>query len=180
MASPRLSKGAILALDPSTSKLICSITFQYNPETIVRTLTPNWKDNDPLHIASTPEETINISIELGATDQLEKADPITAESGIYPALSALETLTYPNSRWIFKHYFDDKEILRELADYYNKDYYRFEFKTKGERNNSPKTMEKRSFDVVLVDDNRGYVVKLDKHSKYAPRAKELRSLYRNL
>ncbi len=100
MVSPQLSKGAVIALDSSSSQPICSITFQYNPETIVRTLSPNWKEDNPLHMVSTPEETINISIELDATNKLEMGDPIIAESGIYPELSALETLVYPKSRSI--------------------------------------------------------------------------------
>jgi hypothetical protein len=40
--------------------------------------------------------------------------------------------------WIFKHFFDDSAIFRELADHYNKDLYRFEFKTVGERNKAIK------------------------------------------
>ena len=69
--------------------------------------------------------------------------------------------------WIFKHFFDDREIFRELADYYNKDLYRFEFKTIGERNKALKLLEMRGFDVDLVEDLKGYVVKLPRHSRYA-------------
>jgi hypothetical protein len=56
--------------------------------------------------------------------------------------------------WIFKHFFDDSAIFRELADHYNKDLYRFEFKTVGERNNAIKLLELRGFDVELVEDPR--------------------------
>ncbi|MGV8174813.1 MAG: hypothetical protein ACP5OU_03845 [Methanothrix sp.] len=35
---------------------------------------------------------------------------------------------------VFKHVFDGSEIFKELADHYNKDFYRSEFKTVGERN----------------------------------------------
>jgi hypothetical protein len=31
--------------------------------------------------------------------------------------------------FVFRHYFDDKEIFRELADHYDRNNYRFEFKT---------------------------------------------------
>jgi hypothetical protein len=34
--------------------------------------------------------------------------------------------------WIFKHFLDDSEIFRELADHYKKDLFSFEFKTLGE------------------------------------------------
>ncbi|OPY50652.1 MAG: hypothetical protein A4E48_01804 [Methanosaeta sp. PtaU1.Bin060] len=71
-------------------------------------------------------------------------------------------------RWIFKHFFDDQEIFRELADYYNKDLYRFEFKTVGERNKALKLLDLRGFEVDLVQDLRGYAVKLPKYSRYAP------------
>jgi hypothetical protein len=37
--SPRLLKGAIVAVDPETSKQT-TIAFQYNPETLKRTLQP--------------------------------------------------------------------------------------------------------------------------------------------
>ena len=70
--------------------------------------------------------------------------------------------------WIFKHFFDDSVIFKELADYYNKDLYRFEFKTVGERNKALKLLELRGFEVELVEDLGGYVVKLPRYSKYAP------------
>ena len=46
--------------------------------------------------------------------------------------------------WIFKHFFDESAIFRELADHYNKDLYRFEFKTVGERNKVPSSFSLRS------------------------------------
>ena len=56
--------------------------------------------------------------------------------------------------WIFKHFFDDSAIFRELADHYNKDLYRFEFKTVGERNKAIKLLELRGFEVELVENLR--------------------------
>jgi hypothetical protein len=38
--------------------------------------------------------------------------------------------------WVFKHFFEDKEMFKALADFYNEDQFRFEFKTFGERNNA--------------------------------------------
>ena len=60
--------------------------------------------------------------------------------------------------WIFKHFFDDSAIFKELADYYNKDLFRFEFKTVGERNKALKLLELRGFEIELVEDLKGYVV----------------------
>ena len=70
--------------------------------------------------------------------------------------------------WIFKHFFDDSAIFWELADHYNKNLSRFEFKTIGERNKAIKLLELRGFDVELVEELRGYVVKLPRYSKYTP------------
>jgi hypothetical protein len=56
--------------------------------------------------------------------------------------------------WIFKHFFDDSAIFKELADYYNKGLFRFEFKTVGERNKALKLLELRGFEVELAEDLR--------------------------
>jgi hypothetical protein len=69
--------------------------------------------------------------------------------------------------WICKHFFEDKEIFKALLEYYNKDSYRFEFKSTGARNQALKILERYSFDYVFVEDVTGYVVKLPKFSKYA-------------
>ncbi len=69
--------------------------------------------------------------------------------------------------WVFKHFFDNKEIFKALLDHYNKDLYRFEFKSTGARNNALKLLERSGFDYDLVEDLRGYVVQLPKSAKYA-------------
>jgi hypothetical protein len=69
--------------------------------------------------------------------------------------------------WVFKHFFDNKELFKALLDYYNKDQYRFELKSTGERNNALKILERNGFDYDLVEDLKGYMVELPKHAKYA-------------
>jgi hypothetical protein len=69
--------------------------------------------------------------------------------------------------WVFKHFFEDKEMFKSLLDYYNQDQYRFEYKSIGARNNALKILEKNGFDYDLVEDLSGYVVKLPKFAKYA-------------
>jgi len=69
--------------------------------------------------------------------------------------------------WAFKHFFDNKEIFDALLDYYNKDLYRFEFKSTGTRNNALKILERNGFDYELVEEMSGYMVKLPKSAKYA-------------
>jgi hypothetical protein len=70
--------------------------------------------------------------------------------------------------WIFKHFFEDKETFKALFDHYDKDQYRFEFKSIGARNNAIKILEQNGFDYELVEDLAGYIVKLPKYTKYAP------------
>jgi DNA integrity scanning protein DisA with diadenylate cyclase activity len=69
--------------------------------------------------------------------------------------------------WVFKQFFDNHEHFNALLDYYNKDLYRFEFKSIGARNNALKLLERNGFDYDLVEDLKGYVVQLPKSAKYA-------------
>jgi len=52
-------------------------------------------------------------------------------------------------------------------DYYNKDLYRFEFKSHAARNNGLKILEGHGFDYELVEDLKGYMIRLPKSAKYA-------------
>ncbi len=97
--SPCTLKGAIASIDPLIP-LPKVIVFQYNPETMTRTLTPRIASNEKhesTKISLPPEETISLKIELDATDGLEKADRKAVGLGIHPQLAALETLIYPMS-----------------------------------------------------------------------------------
>ena len=100
--SPKLTKGAIVALDP-LNPLASVIIFQYNPKSLSRGLNAqtSGEDGSPsevLRLDGPPIETITISeLEIDATDQLETANPIATTLGIYPQLSALEMLLYPKS-----------------------------------------------------------------------------------
>ena len=70
--------------------------------------------------------------------------------------------------WVFKQFFDNRALFDALLNYYNKDLYRFEFKSTGARNNALKLLERNGFDYDLVEDLKGYVVQLPKSAKYAP------------
>jgi len=99
--SPRLMKGAIIGMDPF-NPLASVVVFQYNPETLTRTLTARAAGaqanrGEALRLAGPPEETIRLEVEIDASDQLETADPIATSMGLYPTLSALEMLLYPKS-----------------------------------------------------------------------------------
>jgi len=69
--------------------------------------------------------------------------------------------------WLFKQFFDNRALFDALLDHYNKDLYRFEFKSTGARNNALKLLERNDFDYDLVENLQGYVVKLPKFAKYA-------------
>jgi hypothetical protein len=99
--SPKLLKGAIVGVDP-LNPLASVVVFQYNPDTLTRTLTARAAGaqanrGEALRLAGPPEETIRVEVEIDATDQLETADPIATSLGLYPTLSALEMLLYPKS-----------------------------------------------------------------------------------
>ena len=76
------------------------------------------------------------------------------------------TLFKAGNHWIFKHYFDDPDTFRELAEYYDKEGFRFVLKTPGERNRALKLLERSGFDVAQVENTKGYVVKLNRYSRY--------------
>ena len=69
--------------------------------------------------------------------------------------------------WLFKQFFENKEIFKALLGYYNQDNYRVEFKTIADRNNALKVLERNGVDYDLVEDLQGYAVKLSKFAKYA-------------
>jgi len=99
--SPRLTKGAIIGFN-LPNPLASVIIFQYNPQTLTRSLRARTASTDGApaevtRLSGAPEETITLDIEIDATDQLEKADATTVSMGIYPQLSALEMLLYPKS-----------------------------------------------------------------------------------
>lgn len=103
--SPRVQKGALIGIDP-LNPLASIIVFQYNPETMTRTLVPQTAGGnatggtapgEAMRIAGPPQESIKLDIAIDATDQLETAAPTAMASGIHPQLAALEMLLYPKS-----------------------------------------------------------------------------------
>jgi hypothetical protein len=99
--SPRFLKGAIVGVDPF-NPLASVIVFQYNPDTMTRTLEPRAVSSEgdrgeAFRLTGAPKETIKLAVEIDATDQLEQANPLATTMGIYPTLAALEMLLYPKS-----------------------------------------------------------------------------------
>lgn len=99
--SPRLLKGALIGVDP-LNPLGAVVVFQYNPDTMTRKLEPRavaaeGDRGEAFRLTGAPKETITLSIEIDATDQLEQANPVAIATGIYPTLAALEIMLYPKS-----------------------------------------------------------------------------------
>lgn len=104
--SPRTARGAIVGLDPA-NPLASAVAFQYNPDELSRTLqartatggsgTSEGARNEALRLTGAPIETITLTVEIDAADQLAAGDPLATALGIYPQLSSLEMLLYPKS-----------------------------------------------------------------------------------
>jgi hypothetical protein len=100
--SPRVQKGVLYGIDPSRPGT-GAIVFQYNPDTLTRTLraqTAGAQGGDrveALRLKAPPEETIRLEVEIDATDQLETLQGPAAAAGLHPTLAALEMLVYPKS-----------------------------------------------------------------------------------
>ena len=100
--SPILLKGAIVSLDPNIGIPTGTITFQYNPDEVTRSLRPQSVGDEPdrteiFRLKGPPIETINCTVEIDATDQLASSNATTLAFGIQPQLAALELLVYPSS-----------------------------------------------------------------------------------
>lgn len=104
--SPRTARGALVGLDVA-NPLASIVLFQYNPDEMTRSLQARAATgggplsggarNEALRLTGAPIETISVAVEIDASDQLEKANPIATTLGIYPQLSSLEMLLYPKS-----------------------------------------------------------------------------------
>jgi hypothetical protein len=90
-------------MDADGRAVIRSIVFQYNPETLARTLAPRGAKAESgdrleaLRLIGPPVETLKLEIVLDATDRLEKPaqNPTTVADGIAADLAELETMVAP-------------------------------------------------------------------------------------
>jgi len=97
---PRILKGALVAYQlPDLVPTI--VVFQYNPDQVSRSLQGRvWQGGgrgDAQRTDGPPEETISLSVEIDATDQLERPgeNGVTVDNGLHPAIAAIESLMYP-------------------------------------------------------------------------------------
>jgi hypothetical protein len=100
-STPRPLRGAIVAVDP-VSPLSRAVVFQYNPDEVSRSLEPAGDagasgSGGGRRAWGAPKESISMTVELDATDQLDAADPVAGAMGIGPQLAVLEMLLHPSS-----------------------------------------------------------------------------------
>lgn len=108
--SPKFLKGALVAYQSQFLGPIPNvIVFQYNPERLSRTLAHRTPPPEPSNaggaredtqrVLGPPVETISLTVELDAADQLDNPTlhPHVVVHGLQPALAALELLLYPPS-----------------------------------------------------------------------------------
>jgi hypothetical protein len=99
--TPRTTKGALVGID-LFNPIPSVIVFQYNPETVTRTLQAQASGDggarsEAMRLKGAPAETIKVDVEIDAADQLAEGAPVTSELGLHPQLAALELLLYPSS-----------------------------------------------------------------------------------
>ena len=98
-----------MELRPNSKGIIDSNTptfiFQYNPETLRRTISSLNSEEVSKEEGKTPDsnsivELINLNLEFDATDQLEQPNQHRdfAENGLHPTLAALESIMYSQSK----------------------------------------------------------------------------------
>jgi hypothetical protein len=103
--SPRLIKGGLVLIDPTSSVVERIIALQYNPDSLTRSLqikgigAEAGDRRETQRLTGPPVETIKLETEIDATDQLEFPDRNrdAVELGIQSQLAALESLVYPRS-----------------------------------------------------------------------------------
>lgn len=109
--SPKLLKGALIEFSERFIGPIPNvIVFQYNPESMTRTMevwnqngggsgAESSASNDTSHTAQPfdPPESFTLALELDAADALEKPDshPVAFISGVADRIAAMEMLLYP-------------------------------------------------------------------------------------
>jgi len=98
--SPKVLKGGIVAYQlPELLPTI--IVFQYNPDQVTRSLQSRGASGggrgDANRVNGPPEETLTLTVEIDAADQLEQPaqNSLTVDNGLHPIIAALEGLLYP-------------------------------------------------------------------------------------
>ncbi len=99
----RVFRGAVVSVDP-TGPFSRPVVFQYNPDQVTRKILPRGQHGpqavapaDAGRVHGAPIETVSLTIDIDATDQLERGNVVAATTGIAPQLAALEGLLHPGT-----------------------------------------------------------------------------------
>jgi hypothetical protein len=105
--TPKTLRGGLVRIDPSMRTLVDVVVFQYNPDTVTRTLQPRSIGGEPgdrlevLRLTGGARETIKFDAEIDAADQLgqpyDTANQPVVTQGLLPALAVLERLVSPTA-----------------------------------------------------------------------------------
>ena len=97
------------------------IAFQYNPDTLRRTLNPQMaggeenERTEAVRFTGAPIQTVAVDVELDATDALNAGDSTAETMGILPQMSQLELLAYPSLSAVQKNQSAISQGVMEVA-----------------------------------------------------------------
>ncbi|MDJ0729238.1 MAG: hypothetical protein QNJ33_04520 [Crocosphaera sp.] len=118
---PNLRKGALVILQPTANTILDTIYFQFNPERLTRRLEiqasgqEGGDRTEALRLKGAPIETISLEAEFDTTGPLPRVEQYNAlRLGIYPQLSALESLLYPSSAQIKDNMSQSEQGMLEI------------------------------------------------------------------
>jgi hypothetical protein len=106
---PKLLRGGLVQLDQTVVNVVA---FQYNPDTLTRTLTPRSIGGEPgdrlevLRLTGPPKETIKLEAEFDHDDDHPEfvfapyRTDVTQSVGLLPTLAALESMITPSTTQI--------------------------------------------------------------------------------
>lgn len=89
---PKLLKGALVSIDRSNSLKESIVAFQYNPNKLTRSLTPQYYKSKGDRFTGPAKESIDVTVQLEAG-----AVGGTALTGVLAPLAALEMMVNPSS-----------------------------------------------------------------------------------
>jgi hypothetical protein len=98
----KLVKGSLVSVNDLTFQSK-TVSFQYNPDTLSRSLQPvtlgpgDGNRSQALRFTGAAAQTISLEVQIDCMEQLNTGDPIAVAQGIYPQLAVLESLLYPSS-----------------------------------------------------------------------------------
>ncbi len=101
--TPKVLKGGIVAYQlPQLFPTV--IVFQYNPDEVSRSIQARGAQSgggggrgDANRVNGPPQETLTLSVEIDAADQLERPaeNGVTVTNGLHPVIASLERLVHP-------------------------------------------------------------------------------------